>query len=82
VIPKDHQFDPECEGCQPVILDPETGTRLPPDHPFSMTALKVWKALPRWQQEALNRVWVHDSQLQEDLAVMQIFVLQIEEEMA
>ena len=68
-----HTFDPDCPGCQPVIVDPTTGQVLPRHHPAMLAALALWKDLPFDQQEALHRVWVQNSRDPADMAVMQAY---------
>jgi hypothetical protein len=74
----DHVFDPECLGCQPCIVDPLTGQPLPKDHPLAVTALRIWKALPREDQEALNRVWVRNGRDPADLRVVDAYAEALE----
>jgi len=69
----DHAFDPQCPGCRPCIVDPQTRQPLPDDHFAMVVANEIWDALPFEDQWALNRIWVHNSREPEHLEVAQRF---------
>lgn len=68
-----HAFDPNCPDCRPVLLDQLTGKALPPTDPFVQAVNRVWDASPRPDQEALHRLWVHNSRDPKDLACAEAF---------
>lgn len=78
-----HHFDPDCPGCRPVIANPRTMKPVPANHPMQTAAERVWdNQLSRDEQEALHRVWVHNSRARADLAVGERFLTMIKNEMS
>jgi hypothetical protein len=45
-------FDPNCEGCKPVVIDPTTRSVLPSDHPAVVHITRIWEALPLEDKKA------------------------------
>ncbi len=64
------EYDDNCEGCQPAIMDPRTGRRLPSDSPEMIMVRAFWKNVPLVQKQACHRVWCFNSRDPRDLAVM------------
>lgn len=70
----EHEFDPKCPDCRPVLLDPTTGRMLGPKDPAMVAASKAWdEQLTREQQEACHRVWVKNSRDPADLEALECF---------
>ncbi len=63
-------FDPNCEGCRPVILDVTTHEPLPADSAVMRAVNTVWDAAPREEQEAFHRVTVKNSRDPLDLELL------------
>ncbi len=71
-------FDPHCEGCRPAIMDPQTGQKLPPDHPMMKVVNELWDAAPRPEQEACWRVWVKNSRAPDDIRLSGAFFQRVQ----
>lgn len=69
----DH-FDPNCEGCRPAILDPQTGRAMPKDHPMVVAINEVWDAAPREEQEACWKIWVKNGRDPGDMKLASAFM--------
>lgn len=65
------EFDPECPGCRPCLVDFETKEVLPDTHPDMILLLDVWRAASKAEQEAFFRVTVHNSRDANDLRALQ-----------
>jgi len=65
-------FDPECAGCRPVLIDPETGKITPETDPVMVAILEAWKWIPRDQKEAWHRFTCQNSRDPNDLRLMTI----------
>jgi len=65
------EYDDTCEGCQPAIMDPRTGQRLPEDSAEMKAVRAFWKRVPLTSKQACHRVWCHSSQNPSDLHVME-----------
>lgn len=77
-----HEFDPKCEGCRPVMFDAETGQKLSDNDPVVRSLMKVWEASPLEDQQAFNRVAVHNSRDPLDMIRIQGFTERVEAEFA
>ncbi len=65
------EYDDNCEGCQPAIVDPRTGQKLPESDPVMMVIRAFWKTVPMDQKRACHRVWCHNSRAAADLDAIQ-----------
>lgn len=65
------EYDENCEGCQPAILNPKTGQRLPETDPVMRAVRAFWKTVPLALKQACHRVWVHNSRTTADLTAME-----------
>jgi hypothetical protein len=63
------KFDFSCPGCAPVILDFQTGLRLPTSHPAMQRALKAYNAASHLQRLAWHAVTCNNSRNPLDLAL-------------
>ncbi len=67
------EYDDNCEGCQPAIVDPRTGQKLPESDPVMMVIRAFWKTVPMDLKRACHRVWCHNSRADADLkAIAQV----------
>jgi len=58
MISDDHDFCDECPGCQPAIIDPETGKLMADDHPTAIEINKWWKTKTTYlERKAMIIVW-------------------------
>ncbi len=65
------QYDDNCEGCKPVIIDPETGEPLSASHPVMEVVQKIFTDLSREHKESFHRFCCLNSRAPEDLAAIQ-----------
>lgn len=75
------EFDPNCEGCRPAMMDAKTGEKLPPNHPTMKVVNALWDASPREEQEACFRVWVHNSRAPSDMRLAGAFFQRVQEKL-
>jgi len=64
-----HEYDENCEGCQPAMMDIKTGEVLPNDHPSMVIVLAHFKTLSLADRRAWHRVCVQSSQNEKDLDI-------------
>lgn len=50
------QFEDDCVGCLPVVVDPETNTVLPDSHPVMVGVNDGWAASTLEERQAFHRV--------------------------
>lgn len=63
-----HEFCDHCPGCRPALLDPETGTALPLDHPVMVRVNRAWNTLTTYdERKAFIEVTLHNSRDPRDL---------------
>lgn len=65
------EFDDECKGCKPVLIDGKTKKVLPDGSPEMQTIDKVWATTTREEREAFHGVCCLNSRAPSDLLVMQ-----------
>ena len=61
------QFDDNCPGCRPAILDVKTGKVLPDDDPIMAKILAIWANTTLGEREAFHRVMCLNSREPLDL---------------
>lgn len=67
-----HEYDDDCEDCQPVLLDVETGEKMEKNHPVMVAVLKVWKEqVTLIEKRATHRVWMGQSTNPIDIKIME-----------
>lgn len=49
-------FENGCDGCRPVLIDPESKTSLPDDHPLMQAVLNVYNAASLEEKEAFHNL--------------------------
>lgn len=64
------QYDENCDGCKPAMLDVQTGERLSDDHPAMQALQQVFNKLSKDEKAAFHRVCCLNSRDDRDLAVM------------
>lgn len=67
MIDHTHEYDENCPGCQPAILDLQTNKPLPDDHPYMAAALRAFKSCTMTQRRAWHRVVIQQSKNETDL---------------
>jgi hypothetical protein len=72
------QFDDNCPGCRPVLIDPVTGTKFEDSHPIMQMVDRVWAATTRQEREAFHNVCCNNSRKQSDMEQMSAIVQKIE----
>jgi len=72
------QFDDDCPGCKPAVLDPKTNEVLPDDHPVMVAIFAVWETTTPEERKAFHDVCCLNSQQPHDMALMQGLVLRIQ----
>jgi hypothetical protein len=70
-------FDDDCEGCRPVILDIETGRPLPDDHPVMVKIRIIWAGTNFHQRKAFHDVMCLNSRAPADLALVKSIMDQL-----
>lgn len=67
----DHEYDDDCEGCQPGLMDQKTGKVMDRNDPIMVVVLKAWKEeLTLTERRAAHRVWMGQSQNEIDISLM------------
>lgn len=74
-----HEYDDNCEGCKPGLMDVETGKALPYDHPHMIKVREVWNTLNLGQKIAWHRVCMQSSRNKHDLMIAQEVAILISE---
>jgi hypothetical protein len=64
------QFDDNCPGCRPAVLDIATGKVLPNDDPIMAKMLAIWAKTTLGQRQAYHRVMCLNSRDVIDLFVV------------
>lgn len=64
------EFEGDCPGCEPVMMNPKTGEVFPKNHPNMVAMMKVWQATSLAEKQAFHRVCCLDSRAKKDLLVM------------
>lgn len=62
------EFDDQCEGCKPVVLDPMTMRPYAPEHPFMLAAARAWTETTYQERQAFHNVTCLNSRDSLDLA--------------
>jgi hypothetical protein len=65
------QYDEECSGCRPVVIDTKTSKALPPEHPIMQSVNSVWAQTTRAEREAFHRVTCQNSRDASDISLIQ-----------
>lgn len=64
------QFDDNCPGCRPALIDPETGKKLPDSDQIVQITDRVWAATTRKEREAFHNVCCLNSRKASDMKIM------------
>jgi hypothetical protein len=67
------EFDDECSGCRPAMMDVKTKTMMPDDSPTMRTVLRIWNRLTLADKRAWHRFTCLQSRAIGDLAVAKRF---------
>lgn len=68
------RFNDDCKGCQPALLDAQTGQKVPDDDPMMKAIMKVWATTPRVSKQAYHRVTCQNSRDPNDLRLVQTII--------
>jgi hypothetical protein len=68
------EFDDNCPGCRPAILDLETGKALPEEHPLMVKMAGVWATTSLAERRAWHRVTCLNSRDNLDLLLAENLV--------
>lgn len=63
-------YDEDCPGCRPAMIDPETGQKLPAEHPAMRAILSVWDTATPDEKRAFHDVCCNNSRVAEDLGLV------------
>jgi len=55
------EYQEDCPGCRPVIIDFKTGQRLPDDDPKMVVLLKIWREASHREKVAFHNVTCNSS---------------------
>lgn len=55
------EYDDNCPGCQPAMMNPVTGEKLADDSPEMIAVMAYWKTLPIRDKQACHRQWCFNS---------------------
>jgi hypothetical protein len=72
------QFDDNCPGCRPAILDMQTRKVLPDNHPLMEKMLGVWATTTLGERQAYHRVMCQNSRDAVDLFIVRTVVARFE----
>ena len=64
------QYQEDCPGCRPAMIDLKTGKRMSDDTPVMMAVNRVYAAASRAEKEAFHRVCCLNSRALDDLQLM------------
>lgn len=73
------EFDDECRGCKPAMMDVKTGKVLPDDSTQMKIVLRVWSETTLAERQAWHRVTCQNSRALEDLRFSQAFTKRVQE---
>lgn len=76
------EYNDNCPGCQPAMLDVDTGKPLAADHPLALAVKKMWAKLPLETKRACHRVWTKNSRTVADIKAVGEFSAALERELA
>jgi hypothetical protein len=73
------QFEEDCSGCRPVLIDTQTGQVSAPDSPEQKIIDDLWGATTKPERVAWHAVTCLNSRAPEHLTLMQGFAQRIQE---
>lgn len=76
------QFDDNCKGCQPALLDPKTGQVMAANHPVMKKMMEVWEHTTFEQRKAFHDVCCNNSREPHDLLLMDQILKSIQDALA
>lgn len=77
-----HEYDDDCEDCQPVILDVKTGKPLPLNDPMMIAIRKAFKEKTTLiERRAWGRVVLQNSRNENDVKIVERISTIFQEEM-
>jgi hypothetical protein len=65
------EYDDNCAGCQPAMMDPRTGRVMSEDDPMMIAVRRFWKTVDLEDKKACHRVWCFNSRETGDLTRME-----------
>lgn len=67
-----HEYDDNCEGCQPALMDMKTGKAMAKDHPVMIAVRKAWmEKTTLAERRATSKVWMGQSTNPKDIEIME-----------
>ena len=67
-----HEYDDDCEGCQPSLMDIRTNQPMDENNPIMVAVLKAWKEKTTLaERRATSRVWMGQSTNSKDIEIME-----------
>lgn len=71
------EFDDNCPGCRPCLIDPKTGKALAQDTDIMRQVNKVWETATLQEKQAFHNVMCNNSREELDMALAQSLVEKI-----
>lgn len=65
------EFDENCPGCRPCLINAETGEKLAQDSDIMRAVNKVWETATLQEKQAFHNVCCNNSREPMDMALMQ-----------
>lgn len=76
------QYQEGCKGCEPVMVNLETGEKLPPEHPAMRAIMRVWNAMTKAEKEAWHEFTCQNSREPQIMATMARLNTRCQEELS
>lgn len=67
----EEKYEEGCKGCEPALLNLETGKSFPPEHPAMQAIMGVWKVMTHQEKEAWHEFTCHNSREPQIMAVIE-----------
>ncbi len=72
------EFQDNCAGCRPALLDLETKKPLPPDSPEMQAINAVWETTTIEERQAYHHICCQNSRAPEDLRTVEPLIAKIQ----
>lgn len=72
------EFEEDCPGCRPCIIDAKTGEKLPQDSDIMKAVNKIWETATQQEKQAFHNVTCNNSREAMDMALMKGIVDRIQ----
>jgi hypothetical protein len=72
------EYDDNCPGCRPAIIDLQTKQVLPDDSPIMVSMLKIWAETSLQERKAYHRVMCLNSRDAIDVYLVRLVIKRLE----